>query len=61
MIQPVQVAPVTTPRFHNWPPDRFETGQSIGYHRATTGNMPFCPISNGLGFETIDHRHPHLD
>ena len=23
--------------------------------------MPFCPISNDVGFETIDHRHPHLD
>ena len=22
-----------------------------GYHRATTGNMPFCPISNGLGLK----------
>lgn len=38
--------------------DSFETGQYIGYNRATTGNMPFYPISNGLGFETIDHRHP---
>ena len=61
MIQPVQVAPVTTQVLTIGLLDRFETGQSIGYHRATTGNMPFCPISNGLGFETIDHRHPHLD
>lgn len=62
MIQQIKVAPGdNTQVLTIGLLDRFEKGQSIGYHRATTGNMPFCPISNGVGFETIDHRHPHLD
>ena len=28
--------------------DRFETGQSIGYHRAATGNMPFAQSATDL-------------
>ena len=62
MIQPVRLPPVTTPVCLQLASlTALKQAQSIGYHRATTGNMPFCPISNGLGFETIDHRHPHLD
>ncbi|GKR14046.1 hypothetical protein KAM466_13640 [Aeromonas caviae] len=47
MIQQIKVAPGdNTQVLTIGLLDRFETGQSIGYHRATTSKMPFCPISN---------------
>ena len=39
--------------------DRFETGQSIGYHRYHW-QYAILPNQQRTWFETIDHRHPHL-